>query len=239
MIDLNGMKPTPAQQLLASVADHGKVPVTRGQQVLASFTRAERLLAAVTAHYQVPVSELRSPWGKRELSRVRHIAMYLIQRETTLSLRQIAQLFNCPGISTVFFGLEHITEELSHDAELRKTLEQLAKDAGATGGTQGDRAPLIPPTHAQQLLASVADHFKVSVKALQSSSRKRSLVRKRQIAMYLIRRETRLSLPQIGIMFGHRHHTTVLHGLRRIENDLSREEKLRMTLERLARAAAG
>jgi chromosomal replication initiator protein len=97
----------------------------------------------------------------------------------------------------------------------------------------------MKPTPAQQLLASVADHFKVSVKALQSPSRKRSLVRKRQIAMYLIRRGTPLSLLQIGRMFGHRHHTTVLHGLRRIENDLSREEKLRMTLERLARAAAG
>jgi chromosomal replication initiator protein len=62
----------------------------------------------------------------------------------------------------------------------------------------------------------VADYFDLSVEDLCSPSRSRQLVTARQIAMYLIRELTDLSLPRIGKAFGGRDHTTVMHAVDKI-----------------------
>lgn len=67
-----------------------------------------------------------------------------------------------------------------------------------------------------QIVQEVADHFGLEVTALQGPSRRRSIARPRQIAMYLIREETGTSLPQIGNRLGGRDHTTVRYGCERI-----------------------
>ncbi|MDY7079425.1 MAG: chromosomal replication initiator protein DnaA [Chloroflexota bacterium] len=80
-----------------------------------------------------------------------------------------------------------------------------------------------------QIVEAVAYHFGVEINALQGRTRSRSIARPRQIAMYLIRKETGASLPQIGAVLGGRDHTTVLYGCERIadlieeDNDLRRE----------------
>ena len=63
----------------------------------------------------------------------------------------------------------------------------------------------------------VARHFNVSKSDLLSSRRTRTIVRPRQIAMYLSKIMTPRSLPEIGRRFGGRDHTTVLHAVRKIE----------------------
>ena len=67
-----------------------------------------------------------------------------------------------------------------------------------------------------QILTQTADYFKLSMEELCSKSRTRTLVTARQIAMYLCRELTDLSLPKIGQMFGGRDHTTVIHADRKI-----------------------
>lgn len=66
-----------------------------------------------------------------------------------------------------------------------------------------------------------ADYFNVTIEALCSSSRSRSLTEARQIAMYLCRELTDLSLPAIGQAFGGRDHTTVIHANRKITENMS------------------
>ena len=61
-----------------------------------------------------------------------------------------------------------------------------------------------------------AEYFALTVDDLCSSSRSRQLVTARQIAMYLCRELTELSLPKIGQLFGGRDHTTVMHADRKI-----------------------
>ena len=61
-----------------------------------------------------------------------------------------------------------------------------------------------------------AEYFALSVDDLCGSSRSRQLVTARQIAMYLCRELTELSLPKIGQAFGGRDHTTVMHADRKI-----------------------
>ena len=66
------------------------------------------------------------------------------------------------------------------------------------------------------IMAATADYFGLTMEDLCGSSRSRMLVTARQIAMYLCRELTDLSLPKIGQMFGGRDHTTVIHADRKI-----------------------
>ncbi|MEU8773141.1 chromosomal replication initiator protein DnaA [Streptomyces sp. NPDC048606] len=76
-----------------------------------------------------------------------------------------------------------------------------------------DTAPEIT---ASDIMAATADYFGLTVEDLCGSSRSRVLVTARQIAMYLCRELTDLSLPKIGAQFGGRDHTTVMHADRKI-----------------------
>ncbi len=76
-----------------------------------------------------------------------------------------------------------------------------------------DAAPEITAT---DIMGATADYFGLSVDDLCGSSRSRVLVTARQIAMYLCRELTDLSLPKIGAQFGGRDHTTVMHADRKI-----------------------
>ena len=76
--------------------------------------------------------------------------------------------------------------------------------------------------------ARVAEHYGLTLTELLGPKRARAVARPRQVAMYLAKTLTERSLPEIGRSFGGRDHTTVIHGVRRIE-------ALRGTDERIAR----
>ena len=71
------------------------------------------------------------------------------------------------------------------------------------------------------IMAATADYFGLTMEDLCGSSRSRMLVTGRQIAMYLCRELTDLSLPKIGQMFGGRDHTTVIHADRKIRGQMA------------------
>ncbi|WP_159770016.1 chromosomal replication initiator protein DnaA [Streptomyces sp. HM190] len=73
-----------------------------------------------------------------------------------------------------------------------------------------------PEITATAIMAATADYFGLTVEDLCGTSRGRALVTARQIAMYLCRELTDLSLPKIGAQFGNRDHTTVMHADRKI-----------------------
>jgi chromosomal replication initiator protein len=69
------------------------------------------------------------------------------------------------------------------------------------------------------------------VRDLRSPSRRRVVVRARGVAMYLARELTGGSLNEIGVFFGGRDHTTVMHGCRRTEQLLETEPAIRQAVE--------
>ena len=77
---------------------------------------------------------------------------------------------------------------------------------------------------ASLIMGQTASYFQLSIDDLTSTDRSRSLVIARQIAMYLCREMTELSLPKIGEIFGGRDHTTVMHAVKRID-ELARGDK--------------
>jgi chromosomal replication initiator protein len=81
----------------------------------------------------------------------------------------------------------------------------------------------------------VANHYNVSRADILSSRRTATVVRPRQIAMYLSKMLTLRSLPEIGRRFGGRDHTTVLHAVRKIDGLLGRDTTLAGEIDHLKR----
>jgi chromosomal replication initiator protein len=78
-----------------------------------------------------------------------------------------------------------------------------------------------------QVVALVADKFKVTVDQLIGRDRSRDIALPRQVAMYLLRREVKISLPQIGVALGGRDHTTVMYAIDQIANKIETDSGLR------------
>ena len=77
------------------------------------------------------------------------------------------------------------------------------------------------------ILETVAGHYGVTVDAIKGKTRTRDVVVPRQVTMFLIRKETEVSLVEIGQLLGGRDHTTVMHGISKVEKDQSSDSTLR------------
>jgi chromosomal replication initiator protein len=87
----------------------------------------------------------------------------------------------------------------------------------------------------EDILRIVSRHFAVSKADILSDRRHRSVVRPRQIGMYLAKQLTSRSLPGIGRRFGNRDHTTVLHAIRKIDKEIGDNPHLKEEIEELKR----
>ncbi|KKT82302.1 MAG: hypothetical protein A3B99_01185 [Candidatus Yanofskybacteria bacterium RIFCSPHIGHO2_02_FULL_44_12b] len=85
-------------------------------------------------------------------------------------------------------------------------------------------------TSPQVILKNVADFYSISLTDLLKRSRKKEVVRPRQIAMFLLREETKLSFPEIGQKLGGRDHSTVIHAFEKIKKEESADEPLKQEL---------
>ena len=90
-----------------------------------------------------------------------------------------------------------------------------------------------------EIQKTVSEHFNLKQADLLSERRTRSVARPRQIAMYLCKQHTTRSYPDIGRRFGGRDHTTVLHGVRKIDSLLATDEQIARDVEALTRKLRG
>ena len=86
--------------------------------------------------------------------------------------------------------------------------------------------PVGPEITAKQIMEQTAVYYGVTIDDLCGGSRSRVLVTARQIAMYLCRELTDLSLPKIGQQFGGRDHTTVMHADRKVRQLMAERRSL-------------
>lgn len=91
----------------------------------------------------------------------------------------------------------------------------------------------------ENIQKTVADYFKIKVADMYSKKRTRILARPRQMAMYLARELTNLSYPEIGLSFGGRDHTTVLHACSKIEELKASDQTLRKDYNLLIQVLTG
>jgi chromosomal replication initiator protein len=87
----------------------------------------------------------------------------------------------------------------------------------------------------EDILRIVSRHYAVSKQDILSDRRHRSVVRPRQVGMYLAKHLTSRSLPEIGRRFGNRDHTTVLHAIRKIDREVGENPRLKDEIDELKR----
>ncbi|HWP95592.1 MAG TPA: chromosomal replication initiator protein DnaA [Syntrophomonadaceae bacterium] len=97
---------------------------------------------------------------------------------------------------------------------------------------------ILPPPRPRKITIesiqkTVAKHYDLDIVELLSKKRNKQVVFPRQVAMYLCRRLTDASYPQIGDQFGSRDHTTVIHSTDKIEKQLDIDRDLAITVEKL------
>ncbi|WP_227269125.1 chromosomal replication initiator protein DnaA [Roseobacter weihaiensis] len=88
----------------------------------------------------------------------------------------------------------------------------------------------------EEIQRKVSDHYNIRLSDMIGPKRLRSYARPRQVAMYLCKKMTSRSLPEIGRRFGGRDHTTVMHGVKRIEELKVQDGQIAEDLELLRRA---
>ncbi|CAN5781703.1 chromosomal replication initiator protein DnaA [soil metagenome] len=105
----------------------------------------------------------------------------------------------------------------------REALEGVLRDAPGQGNA----------LTADFVRQRVAEMWNVSAQELQSKRRTKDLTVPRQVAMYLIKEMFNLSLVEIGRMFGGRDHSTVIHSVSKVEEDLATDPELRQRVDKL------
>ncbi|GIW75071.1 MAG: hypothetical protein KatS3mg104_0134 [Phycisphaerae bacterium] len=85
---------------------------------------------------------------------------------------------------------------------------------------------LVAPVKPESVLNSVCGYFGVELKDLLSGRRQRTISLARSIAMYLVRKTSKMSFPEIAIRMGKRNHSTVISACRRIERAAAKNERL-------------
>lgn len=87
--------------------------------------------------------------------------------------------------------------------------------------------------HLDTILRKVSDHYGLQPAQLKQKSNERKISFPRQVAMYIVKELMQASLPEIGRMFGGKHHTTVLHSIQKIEELRNKNPELNKVLHNL------
>jgi chromosomal replication initiator protein len=96
-------------------------------------------------------------------------------------------------------------------------VQAVLKDVVPLGEDGNNIAPM-------EIVRAVSSYFKLTQEELFGKSRSQAIVEGRQIAMYLCREKTSMSLPKIGALFGGRDHTTVMYAIKKV-GDLMKERR--------------
>jgi chromosomal replication initiator protein len=106
-------------------------------------------------------------------------------------------------------------------------LRGLPLTADVTNAALADMLPQRNEVKPEEIINTVASAYGLSTERMLGRDRSRQVAFPRQIAMFLLREESKISLPQIGDALGGRDHTTVMYGCEKIADLLERDDKTR------------
>ena len=122
--------------------------------------------------------------------------------------------------------LEGLLNKLLALSDLHGFEPTLALAAGLS--SDGDRHHEVG---AEEILDTVAAYYRLKVSSLTGQQRSRNISTPRHVAMYLMREDARLSLPQIGDILGGRDHSTVIYGCNRITRELQDDTRMHRDID--------
>ena len=119
---------------------------------------------------------------------------------------------------------------IAFSALVKQEITQELADEALKDFLSGDSKKVITP---QLIQENVAKYFNIKLEDFKSKRRTKNIAYPRQIAMYLCRDLTELSLPKIGEDFGGRDHTTVLHAISKVEKDIEADDEVRKLIQQI------
>jgi chromosomal replication initiator protein len=131
-----------------------------------------------------------------------------IARRAPSNIRELEGSFN-RVLAYATFNDSHLSVELA---------------TAALDSLDGGRRLQLTPAG---IIEAVAGHYRVTPEEMSGKGRDRAIVLPRQVAMYLVREETSVSLENIGRVLGGRDHTTVMHGCEKIADEMQKDHQLR------------
>ena len=186
-----------------------------------------RLIGGLVVDMQAPDESMRREILARKLELLRRRDPHLMVRAEVLDF--IARTITGAG--------RELEGALNRVIAMQRLLGNTPIDLDAAAHAMRDliHREEARPVRIDDILKAVSQLYSVPKTELLSARRARSVVRPRQIGMYLAKRLTSRSLPEIGRRFGGRDHSTVLHAVRKIEKLLEEDETLRQEVELLTR----
>ena len=186
-----------------------------------------RLLGGLVVDMQTPDEAMRREILNRKLDLMRRREPHLMVREEVLDF--IAR--------TLHGGGRELEGALNRVVAMQRLMGNTPIDLDAAAHAMRDliRREERRPVRIDDILKAVSQLYNVSRTELLSARRAQSVVRPRQIGMYLAKKLTSRSLPEIGRRFGGRDHSTVLHAVRKIDKLLEKDDALRQEIDLLTR----
>ncbi len=186
-----------------------------------------RLVGGLVVDMQTPDEAMRREILKRKLELLRRRDPHLMVREEVLDF--IAQTVNGAG--------RELEGALNRVIAMQRLMGDAPIDLDTAAHAMRDliRREETRPVRIEDILKAISQLYNVPKTELLSARRAQSVVRPRQIGMYLAKKLTSRSLPEIGRRFGGRDHSTVLHAVRKIEKLLEQDENLKQEITLLTR----
>ena len=164
--------------------------------------------------YETRVAILRSLAEKSDIEMTSNVneVINLIADQVRDNIRELEGAYNR------VIGLSQLLNEPITVDNARSILKDIIKD----------NEQAVAPERIRSL---VAGQYKIKITDMDSPKRNAEITLPRQVAMYLCREVTDLSLPKIGKLFGNRHYSTVIHAIDKIEEQLKYDESLYESIE--------
>ena len=126
--------------------------------------------------------------------------------------------------------LEGVLMRLTNEIQARKEplTEELAM--ALLGKINGEAADLKKRVSPRQIVDEVSKYYQIKVSDFKGNRRLKVIALPRQIVMYLLRKELRMSLKNVGNLLGGRDHTTIMYGQEKISKLLPESEQLRLDI---------
>lgn len=164
--------------------------------------------------YETRVAILRSLAEKSDIEITSNVneVINLIADQVRDNIRELEGAYNR------VIGLSQLLGEPINTDNARSILKDIIKD----------NEQAVAP---ERIRSIVAAQYKIKIADMDSPKRNAEITLPRQVAMYLCREITDLSLPKIGKLFGNRHYSTVIHAIDKIEEQIKYDEALYESIE--------
>lgn len=85
----------------------------------------------------------------------------------------------------------------------------------------------------RDVIKIIADFYQINEESIYEKTRRKEIIKPRQVAMYILREDFNISYPSIGQKLGGRDHTTVIHSCEKVKNDLKTDHSLLQELNQI------